>query len=407
MRKHRTALTKLLVRRYLFCPSVFVMMVILALATAISLVTLSVMDGSRLGVEQRILLFQDRYALQAPRGDVIKDYDVYRQKMAQSFMIASRISPLIERKAVVVQKGIPHPVRVFGLEGKNASCRIPSLTAGSMKGFEEGEGVILGLKLSESLSVSVGDTVSLGRSSDPHATKPYKVLGLLRIGLRTYDAHAVVMPLSLAQDLFKMPDAVTNLELHMDPSMMDFDEKLFVETFLKQMKHALPNTFRFVDWKSSNVSYQAESRALRGVIPFLLGLCVVLPMGVTLGFVLFIRSRREDFSLLEGLTFERETAIRALFYRVFLSLGGISVGVGSIVGLWISCQSGILDMVMDLFEQTHVFVGEVDLLASTPLFWDVKNMLAVVTCAGIVFSLGALIPARCAARLFRAESIKK
>ena len=94
---------------------------------------------------------------------------------------------------------------------------------GTLDGFDDQDGIALGMRLANSLRVNVGDSVTLVSprgASTPFGTAPrikrYNVAAIFELGMSEYDKTMIFMPLAEAQRYFSRPDEVDVLEVVVD-----------------------------------------------------------------------------------------------------------------------------------------------------------------------------------------------
>ena len=94
--------------------------------------------------------------------------------------------------------------------------KLPSIAnnirQGTLEGFDEGQGVAIGRRLADQLSLRAGDNVTLvaprGAVTPMGTTpriKPYKIAAVFEIGMSEYDSAFVFMPLPESQAYFNRP----------------------------------------------------------------------------------------------------------------------------------------------------------------------------------------------------------
>ena len=98
-----------------------------------------------------------------------------------------------------------------------------NIKQGTLEGFDEGQGVAIGKRLADQLSLRAGDNVTLVAprgAVTPMGTTPrikaYKVAAVFEIGMSEYDAAFVFMPLAEAQAYFNRAGDVTAIEVYTD-----------------------------------------------------------------------------------------------------------------------------------------------------------------------------------------------
>jgi lipoprotein-releasing system permease protein len=100
---------------------------------------------------------------------------------------------------------------------------INNIKQGSLGGFDDGQGVAIGRRLADQLSLRAGDNITLVAprgAVTPMGTTPrikvYKVAAVFEIGMSEYDGAMVFMPLKEAQAYFNRAGDVTAIEVYTD-----------------------------------------------------------------------------------------------------------------------------------------------------------------------------------------------
>ena len=110
----------------------------------------------------------------------------------------------------------------------NLTSIAKNIKQGTLEGFDEGQGVAIGRRLADQLSLHAGDSITLvapkGAVTPMGTTpriKPYKVAAVFEIGMSEYDSSFVFMPLPEAQAYFNRNNDVTAIEVFTDQSRQD------------------------------------------------------------------------------------------------------------------------------------------------------------------------------------------
>ena len=114
-------------------------------------------------------------------------------------------APIVEGQALASSPFNASGVLVRGIRADDLA-RLGSIAnnikQGTLKGFDQGQGVAIGSRLAEQLSLRAGDNITLVAprgAVTPMGTTPriktYKVAAVFTIGMSEYDAAFVFMPL--------------------------------------------------------------------------------------------------------------------------------------------------------------------------------------------------------------------
>jgi lipoprotein-releasing system permease protein len=197
-------------------------LVAVALGVAALIIVMSVMNGFRAELFDKIVGLNGHAVIQGYGGRLENWQEIVRQ--AQRTPGVTEAVPLIEQPLMASSSGRVEGVLVRGmqrqdilanatLQGKVLSGSLASLQAGS-------NNVALGARLAEALGASVGGQISLlspeGRTT-PFGTVPrivsYNVSAIFEVGVYDYDKAFVIMPIEDAQTLLMLDDAVGMVEI--------------------------------------------------------------------------------------------------------------------------------------------------------------------------------------------------
>src|SRR5262249_19190601 len=132
--------------------------------------------------------------------------------------------PLVEGQALASSPVNAGGVLVRGVRGEDLA-RLPSIgnniKQGTLEGFDQGQGVAIGRRLADQLTVRAGDMLTLVSprgAVTPMGTTPrikaYKIAAVFEIGMSDYDSGIVYMPLTEAQAYFNRAGDVTAIEVY-------------------------------------------------------------------------------------------------------------------------------------------------------------------------------------------------
>ena len=259
-------------------------------------------------------------------------------------------------------------------------------------------GIVVGRELAKSLSVYVGDDVSLvsptggiGPSGVVPKARPYRVAGIFYSGMFEYDSKFVYVTMASAQKLFDQADEATGLEV----KVPDADH---TEDAVAALGKLLGPGYEIADWKSLNRSL-FSALALEKIVMFIFLSFIVLVAAFSIvanGQMLATR-KVSEIAMLKSMG-ATDSTIAAAFVWLGLFLGGIGVTVGVALGLALT---------MALNKWGYALDPDVFYLTKLPVHIDWKEIL-VVAISGLAITIAAtLYPAWSAARLTPVEGLRE
>ncbi len=195
----------------------------IALGVATLIIVMSVMNGFRAELVGRILGLNGHLAVYSTSTRGVGDFDNLAVRIAGIPGVIA-VTPQIEGQVMVSTRGNTSGAVIRGVRWADLAARKPlwdALDEGAITRFKEGKGILMGHRLSQSLGLKEGDSVTLvgakGRTT-PFGTLPqrrtFKIAGLFDVGMFEYDKAFIFMPLKPAQSFFGSDGRVTGLEIY-------------------------------------------------------------------------------------------------------------------------------------------------------------------------------------------------
>src|SRR3978361_1766184 len=200
------------------------------LGVATLMIVMAVMNGFRKELLDKILGLHARRLVQPLESPLTDWKDVAdRINKVAGIRLAA---PVVDGQALASSPFNASGVLVRGIRAddlNNLTSIIKNIKQGTLEGFDQGQGVAIGRRLADQLSLHAGDSITLvspkGAVTPMGITprvKPYKVAAVFEIGMSEYDSSFVFMPLAEAQAYFNRPNDVSSIEVYVDkPDQID------------------------------------------------------------------------------------------------------------------------------------------------------------------------------------------
>jgi lipoprotein-releasing system permease protein len=378
----------------------------IALGVATLIIVMSVMNGFRADLLARILGLNGDLGVYAFTGG-LTDFDAAAQKI-RDLPGVTRVTPLVEGQVMATSEAGAAGALVRGV--RPADLRSLPLLAnhivqGSLADFG-GDGVAVGDRLARRLGVTVGSPVTL-LSPQGTATafgtmprvKTYQVVALFNVGMFEYDNSFLYVPLEAAQLFFRLPDAVSSLEVFTaDPDRVHEQRRLIART--------LGGHVRIVDWQQANSSLFNAVEIERNVMFLILTLIIVVAaFNIISSMIMMVKDKGRDIAILRTMG-----ASRAMILRIFV-LSGASIGVvGTIAGLVLGVVfTRNIEAIRQTIQKvigTDLFAAEIYFFTRIPARIEPDEVAAVVIMALALSFLATLYPSWRAARLDPVEALR-
>ncbi len=377
------------------------------LGVATLIIVMAVMNGFRTELLGKILGLNGHLLVQ-PLETPLNDWEQVAERLSQVPGV-TLAAPLVEGQALASSPFSSAGVLVRGVRARDLA-KLPSIVnnikQGTLEGFDEGQGVAIGRRLAEQLSIRAGDNVTLVAprgAVTPMGTTPrikvYKVAAVFEIGMSEYDAAFVFMPLPEAQLYFNRSGDVTAIEVYTaDPDKID--------RFRRLVNDAAGRTIFMVDWRQRNATFFNALQVERNVMFLILTLIVlVAALNIVSGLIMLVKDKGHDIAILRTIG-ATQGAVMRIFLITGASIGVIGTVVGFLVGTLVCLNVESIRQFMSWLTNTELFSPELYFLSKLPAEMDTGETAAVVVMALTLSLLATLYPSWRAARLDPVEALR-
>ncbi|OSZ70512.1 lipoprotein-releasing system transmembrane subunit LolC [Sphingomonas sp. IBVSS1] len=370
-------------------------LVAVALGVAALIAVMSVMNGFRAELFDRIIGLNGHAVVQGYGGRL----DQWPQVVADARALpgVTRAAPMIEQPLMASASGRVEGVIVRGLTLADIKANptiATNVRGGSLDDLVPGGSTVaIGARLAEQLGLRVGDEISLinpaGRSS-PFGTVPrivaYRIVAVFEVGVYDYDKAFVVMPLSDAQTLLRLDNAVSMVEVETtDPDR--------AAAFLEPLRQKLAGIAVVSDWTRSNAALFSAMVVEQTVMFWVLSIIILVAVfNILSSLIMLVRAKTRDIAILRTMGASRASMMR-VFMAVGTLIGAAGVASGLALGfLLLRFRQPLVDGVSAL-TGTNIWDPSVRYLTLLPSKTDPVEVLGIVVLALGLSFLATLYPA--------------
>ena len=377
------------------------------LGVATLIVVMSVMNGFHIELMNKIIGINGHVFLQGVERP-LDDYDEVTDRLRKVKGVTLAL-PMVESAAGVSSLYQQTGALVRGIREADIK-KLPGISynvrLGTLDSFDTGGGVAIGQKMAETLSLRIGDNVTIltaRGAATPFGVAPrmksYPVVAIFQIGVTEFDGLFVYMPFDEAQTFFNKEGEASVIEAFVDqPERMDEIRVI--------LDRAVQRPMIMTDWRQRNKSFFDALKIERTVMFFILTLIVlVAALNIISGLTMLVKDKSRDIAILRTMG-----ATRGAIQRVFL-ITGAAIGIsgtlaGFLLGLLVAHNLEPIRLFLNRMLGMNIFDPTFYLLSRLPSVVQMSDVVSVVLLSLTLSVLATIFPSRRAAKLDPVEALR-
>ncbi|HSY95617.1 MAG TPA: lipoprotein-releasing ABC transporter permease subunit, partial [Steroidobacteraceae bacterium] len=380
----------------------------LALAVAVLIVVLSVMNGFEEVLRTRILSLTAHATISGLEGR-IRNWRPDLEQL-QRFPGVVGAAPYIEEQGMLIHGDRSSGVMLRGVlpDGERRVVDLsPHLLSGRMSDLTPGRyRVILGSALAEELGVKVGDRVvllvALGDVT-PVGVIPrmraFEVTGILAIGMYEYDRRIAIVAMQDAAKLLRMGDDVTGIRLKVA-------DLYAAPRVVHAAAVAIGGDVEVQDWTQEHANFFRSISITKRILFFILSLMVaVAAFNIVSTMVMVVKDKRRDIAILRTFGASPRSILTVFIVQGSL-IGLLGIGAGVLLGVLVAVNLQELVHGLESIVGFKFLDARVYFMSDLPARVHASDVVRICGFAFVLACLSTVYPASRAARLLPAESLR-
>ena len=373
------------------------------LGVAILIIVMSVMNGFRSELTQKILGFNSHITIK-PYSANINDQFYYD---LQNKYKDAKIIKTYNGEAIILIKNVAKGILIRGID-REALDKLEffkkNIIDGKLSNFGNGK-IILGKQLAIELDVVVGDEINIMSSSlvsTPFGTmpkqSPYIVGAVFSSGLYEFDKNVAFFNLNDSLPFFEKTIDEVNLEIFLD-------NPLSADLYKREIENMNAN-FYVYSWSDLNKSFFSALKVERNVMFLILTLIIVVAaFNIISGLTILIKNKTKEIAILRSLGLAKKSIIKSFFLTGFL-IGFFATIVGLILGIVFSIYIEDIRQFISLVFNLEIFPTDVYFLSKMPSEISLKSILSISIFSIIITTLASFFPSLAVTKIKTIEALK-
>ena len=380
----------------------------ITLGVATLIVVMSVMNGFRTELVNRILGINGHLMIFSNEGIYIDDYNkVIKQIINLKDVLA--VTPQVEGQALAKSKDFISGVIVRGVRWSDLPTKKllwKSLSNEAKENYKEKNEVLIGYRLARKLNIKTGDKITLFSANGVVTAlgtipqkKSFVIGGLFDVGMYEYDNNFIFLPWEKAQSFLFSRGKAHNLEIF----IKNHNDSNIIQNFIF---NNIDKSLKVIDWKKQNSTFINALNVEKNVMFLILSLIIlVAAFNIISSMIMLVNTKQADIALLRTMGATKSVILK-IFLLIGTSIGFLGTFLGSLIGIYLSINIETLRKFLSFILNQDLFSPEVYFLTQLPSEIKTHEVFYVVFISIILTLIASIFPSWKASKILPAETLR-
>ena len=376
----------------------------IALGVAILIIVMSVMNGFRAELINKILGFNPHIIIKPYEKKIekkdIKKLDLLKDNISRTSFIFSGQGILINKQSttgILVRSYLQNDINKIELI-KNG------IIDGSLGAFKK-DTISIGKELAISLDLIVGDEISLMSTSNletPFGNLPlqekFKISSVFSTGLAEFDQNVVFIPFENASSLFELSEEDIDLEI--------FLKKPDQAQSIKKKVQKIFDDHYVYSWEDLNRSFFGALKVERNVMFIILTLIIIVAaFNIISGLTILVKNKTKEIAILRTLGISK-ASVGKIFFLIGFTIGFLATVTGITIGVLFSYYIEEIRVLITSIFNIRLFPEEIYFLSQMPSEINFGYIIIIFIFSLLITFLATIFPSLSAAKLDPIKALK-
>ncbi len=376
----------------------------IALGVAILIIVMSVMNGFRTELINKILGFNPHIIIKPYDKKINKEdlnnLNTLEENILRTAFTFSGQGILINKEnttGILVRSYLQNDIDKIDLINKG-------IIDGSLNSFNKNT-ISIGKELAISLNLIVGDEITLMSTSNlqtPFGNLPlqekFTISSVFSTGLIEFDQNVIFMPFENANSLFELSDMDIDLELFLNkPDQVQF---------VKEKVQKIFSAHYVYSWADLNKSFFGALKVERNVMFIILTLIIIVAaFNIISGLTILVKNKTKEIAILRTLGISKNS-IAKIFFVIGFTIGLFATITGVIIGILFSYYIEEVRVLITSIFNIKLFPEEIYFLSQMPSEINLGYILIISFFSLLITFFATIFPSLSAAKLDPIKALK-
>ena len=373
------------------------------LGVAILIIVMSVMNGFREELTQKILGFNAHISIKPYDTKITNNfYNGLKRKYNDANILRT-----YNGEAVIITNNLAKGILIRGFDKrdiKDVNFFKKNIIDGNINDFSSGS-IIIGKQLAIELGVVVGDKINIMSSSliaTPLGRIPkqsiYKISAVFSSGLYEFDKNVTFFNLEDSLSFFEKNEDDINLEFYLD-------NPLKADIYKEKIQKTEPNLYVF-SWADLNKTFFSALKVERNVMFLILTLIIVVAaFNIISGLTILIKNKTKEIAILRSLGLPRTSIVKSFFLTGFL-IGFFATIAGVGLGITFSIYIEEVRQFISALTNFEIFPKDVYFLDKMPSKLSFGSIISISAFSILITILTSLLPSLSVSKIETIKALK-